>query len=297
MNTEIYYFSTTGNSLVIARDIAQKNEGRLISIPSTKLLSVIDSDADILGIVFPVYHATFGENGFPYLVEEFIKKLVNIDKKYIFAICTHSGYAGFTIENLNELLKKNGGKLSAGLEIRAGYPFSTIKKINYILFDKSLSLNIEKERIERKKLRDKYKFEVEAFCDKIKRKEKLIIKNTNTTMKSLKKLFLNTQKKLAINRYKKLSSLQTNNFRQLVHCADNSFLVSNQCTGCGICQKICPADNIIIVDKKPKWLNKCENCYACYQWCPQEAIKGEIVEFEKRYHHPDVKIGDMVMTL
>lgn len=294
MKTEIFYFSSTGNSLVLARDIAQKIQGKLISIPSTKRLSVIDSEADLLGIVFPVYHATFGENGFPYLVEEFIKKMVNIDEKYIFAICTHSGYAGFTIENLNELLKKRGGKLSAGLDIKAGYPFSTIEKINHILFNKPLSLNIEKESTEREKLRDKYKLEVESFCEKINRKENLIIKNTNIVMKSMKKLFLNTQKKMAISRYKKLSGLQTNNFKELVHCADNSFSASSQCNGCGICQKICPADNIIIAGAKPKWLNRCENCYACYQWCPQEAITGEIIEFEKRYHHPDVKIGDMI---
>jgi formate hydrogenlyase subunit 6/NADH:ubiquinone oxidoreductase subunit I len=297
MKTEIYYFSTTGSSLVIARDIAQKTKGKLTSIPSTKLLSVIDSNAEILGIVFPVYHATFGENGFPHLVEEFIKKIANIDKKYIFAICTHSGYPGFTIENLNELFKKRGGKLSAGLDIRTGYSFSTIEKINYILFNKSLNLNIEKERLERKKLIDKYKVEVEAFCKIINRKEKLNIRNTNIVIKSIKKLFLSTQKQMVISRYKKLSGLQTKNFRQLLHNADNSFSTSNQCNGCGICQIICPVDNIIIVDGKPKWLNKCENCYACYQWCPQEAITGEIIEFEKRYHHPDVTIADMIATL
>jgi len=297
MKTEIYYFSTTGSSLAIARDIAQKTKGKLTSIPSTKLLSVIDSDAEILGIVFPVYHATFGENGFPHLVEEFIKKIVNIDEKYIFAICTHSGFPGFTIENINELLKKRGGKLSAGLDIRAGYPFSTIEKFNHILFNKPLSLNIEKERIEREKLRDKYKAEFEAFCKIINRNEKLNIRNTNIVMKVIKKLFLSIQKQMAISRYKKLSGLQTKNFRQLLHNADNSFSTSNQCNGCGICQKICPVDNIIIVDGKPKWLNKCENCYACYQWCPQEAITGEIIEFEKRYHHPDVKIADMIVTL
>jgi hypothetical protein len=32
MSTEIYYFSGTGNSLVVARDIARKTGGRLIPI-------------------------------------------------------------------------------------------------------------------------------------------------------------------------------------------------------------------------------------------------------------------------
>jgi flavodoxin len=31
---EVYYFSGTGNSLAVARDIAEKIKGKLISIPS-----------------------------------------------------------------------------------------------------------------------------------------------------------------------------------------------------------------------------------------------------------------------
>jgi flavodoxin len=33
MGTVIYYFSGTGNSLSVARDIAEKTKGTLISIP------------------------------------------------------------------------------------------------------------------------------------------------------------------------------------------------------------------------------------------------------------------------
>jgi ferredoxin len=296
MEIEIYYFSTTGNSLVIARDIAQKTKGKLISIPSTNNLRIIKSKADIIGIIFPVYYATFGEKGFPYLVEKFINKMENIDNKYIFAICTHSGYPGFTIENLNQLLIKRKGKLSAGLNIRAGYPFSTIEKIKHIIFNKPLSINIEKEKIERERLRDKYIIKTEALCEAIKRKKEFNINKTSIIIKYIKQFLLNTQKRMAIARYQKLSSLQANDFRQLVHSADNSFAALSRCNACGVCQKVCPVDNIIIVDKKPKWLNKCENCYACYQWCPQEAITGKIVEFEKRYHQPYVKIGDILIT-
>jgi ferredoxin len=296
MEIEIYYFSTTGNSLVVARDIAQKTKGKLISIPSTRMLRIIKSEADVIGIIFPVYHATFGENGFPYLVENFINKMENIEKKYIFAICTHSGYPGFTIENLNQLLIKHGGKLSAGLNIRAGYPFSTIDKIAHIILNKPLNINMEKENTERERLRDKYKTKIEVFYEAINRKKELNINKTNILKKRIKHFFLNIQKMMAIARYQKLSRLKTSDFRQLVHNSDNSFAVSSRCNTCGVCQKVCPVDNIIIVDKKPKWLNKCENCYACYQWCPQEAIIGDIIEFEKRYHNQDIKIGDMVIT-
>jgi flavodoxin len=50
--TEIYYFSGTGNSLVVARDIAERMEGNLIAIPSMMDKERITTDADIIGIVF-----------------------------------------------------------------------------------------------------------------------------------------------------------------------------------------------------------------------------------------------------
>ncbi|MHB1377223.1 MAG: hypothetical protein ACYCXB_07365 [Candidatus Humimicrobiaceae bacterium] len=55
MNTEIYYFSGTGNSLAVARDITKKADGKLISIFSVLDKKSINTDADTLGIVFPVY--------------------------------------------------------------------------------------------------------------------------------------------------------------------------------------------------------------------------------------------------
>jgi flavodoxin len=49
LNTEIYYFSGTGNSLVVARNIAEKTKGTLIAIPSVMDKENIESDADVIG--------------------------------------------------------------------------------------------------------------------------------------------------------------------------------------------------------------------------------------------------------
>ncbi len=56
----------------------------------------------------------------------------------------------------------------------------------------------------------------------------------------------------------------------------------------------CPVNNITMVNGKSVWQHSCETCFACFQWCPQGAIRGEIVEYEKRYHHPDVRLADML---
>lgn len=57
MRTEIYYFTGTGNSLAVARDIAGKTNGKLISISSVIDKESIKTDADSIGIVFPAYMA------------------------------------------------------------------------------------------------------------------------------------------------------------------------------------------------------------------------------------------------
>ncbi len=64
MSANIYYFSGTGNSLVVARDISKKINGDLIPISSLVEKDDIKIKPDIVGVVFPVYH-----QGVPYIVE------------------------------------------------------------------------------------------------------------------------------------------------------------------------------------------------------------------------------------
>ena len=63
----------------------------------------------------------------------------------------------------------------------------------------------------------------------------------------------------------------------------------------GICAHVCPVDNIEIIDDKPVGLHHCESCLACFAWCPHQAIYGGILSAKaERYHHPDVKLRDMI---
>jgi len=123
---EVYYFSGTGNSLAVARDIAEKTNGTLISIPWVMDKQSIKTDADVIGIVFPVYMAHL--YGIPLIVERFIKKLEDIGSKYIFAVCTCGGLENFnglpTLKNLRKIIKSMGGKLSAEYSIKL--PMNTL---------------------------------------------------------------------------------------------------------------------------------------------------------------------------
>jgi ferredoxin len=93
--------------------------------------------------------------------------------------------------------------------------------------------------------------------------------------------------------YPGCTSLSFSESRQLM---DYGFYSNEKCIGCGTCEKVCPVDNIKMIDKNPSWQHKCEQCFACLQWCPQSAIQfGNNTENINRYHHPDVKVSDLMI--
>jgi ferredoxin/flavodoxin len=75
---------------------------------------------------------------------------------------------------------------------------------------------------------------------------------------------------------------------------DKGFIVSEKCTSCGMCEKICPVNNIVGKNGKPAWLHHCEQCMACVQWCPESAINYKNkTQNRGRYHHPDISFEEM----
>ncbi len=120
VSTVVYYFSGTGNSLVIARDIAGRTNGKLISIPSVMDKESIKTDADVIGIVFPVYHGDI-----PFIIRRFVNKMNNLDKKYIFGVCTYGDSPGLSIKYLDKIIKSHGGKLAAGFAVNMPYNYIT----------------------------------------------------------------------------------------------------------------------------------------------------------------------------
>jgi ferredoxin len=71
---------------------------------------------------------------------------------------------------------------------------------------------------------------------------------------------------------------------------DYGFEAGQNCIGCGLCERICPADNIKLIDKKPQWNHHCEYCLACIQRCPVQAINhNNKTQGRKRYLNPNVR--------
>ena len=96
---KILYFTTTGNSLFIAK---QFKGAELVSIPQIIKHKEYDIEDDVVGIIFPVYVYTS-----PKLVNYFIDQ-VNIKAKYIFIIGTYGSSSGLFYQQIEKkLLKKN----------------------------------------------------------------------------------------------------------------------------------------------------------------------------------------------
>jgi len=75
---------------------------------------------------------------------------------------------------------------------------------------------------------------------------------------------------------------------------DAAFTVSAGCTGCSLCERICPVRNIKTEDGKPVWLHRCEHCVACISWCPAKAINyGSKTQSRRRYRHPYVTADEL----
>lgn len=69
MSTTIFYFTGTGNSLMVSRDISKGlGDTKLVSIAQAINESEIQITDDCIGFVFPVYNVSF-----PVIVRDFVK--------------------------------------------------------------------------------------------------------------------------------------------------------------------------------------------------------------------------------
>jgi ferredoxin/flavodoxin len=265
---EIYYFSGTGNSYAVARDLAVKLKAKIINIATMIDKENINSHADVLGFVFPVYDFKH-----PLLIEKIINRFNDLGSKYVFAICTYGINPSKSMNIFDKIIKSNGGELSCGFTIKMphngiGSGLFTGKEYQKMFINCRTRLEEIKGYIVAEK---KGKLETSNLIISL-IISGLIFKVIFLILKLLKQVIFKGWKSLA-------------------------FIYNEKCNGCGICKKICPVDNIEIIDNKPSWMTpgNCTSCFACINWCPQEAIQiGHTDLGLIKYHHPEVKISDLL---
>lgn len=258
MSSVVYYFTGTGNSLVAARDIAGGLQCELKPVSVALKQSSIESDADKIVIVFPVYAW-----GPPAIMRRFVRKFTSLKGKEIYAVLTFGGSPGGTVNILESDIAEKGGKIASSFGLKMPGNCITLYGAG----------NEEKQK-------DLF----EEYINKINNIAKDIATSAEGCKSSNGRIFNAL-----------LSGLIYKGFIMGLPKSDKKFFSDEKCTSCGICEKICPAENIKMIDGKPKWQGHCEQCMACIQWCPVEAIQhGKKTIGRKRYHHPDIKVSDML---
>ena len=77
---------------------------------------------------------------------------------------------------------------------------------------------------------------------------------------------------------------------------DKGYNVSDACSRCGICTRVCPTMNIELEGRYPIFLHKCEQCMACIHLCPEKAINYlDKTQNRRRYIHPDIAVHDLCL--
>ncbi|MCK9306939.1 MAG: EFR1 family ferrodoxin [Methanoculleus sp.] len=261
MKTVIYYFTGTGNSLAAARAIAGAlGDTDLVPIASLKdVPGAITPQADRIGIVCPVY-----DGGVPVMVAEFAERLDLARANYMFAVVTMGGMGVSALHQLNGIFKEQQNRaLDAAFAVSMPGNFPPLyhppagEKRDKILLAADKRLDEIAEAI------DQGRAVPPGFAP--------------------------------ISRLVK--ALTYGPFVKQVHGASENFTVSDACTGCGTCAKVCPAGNITLADGRPVWERQCELCCACLHFCPVEAIQLHVMlgtEGRGRYRHPELAVGDMV---
>jgi ferredoxin len=75
---------------------------------------------------------------------------------------------------------------------------------------------------------------------------------------------------------------------------DAKFAVSENCAGCGICERICPTANVSLPNGRPEFAHRCELCLSCLHACPAAAIDYKKSVGRKRYIHPKIGVKGLI---
>jgi ferredoxin len=259
MKTVIYYFTGTGNTLAVARDLAQElSDTELIPVPKVMDQPEVTADADAVGIAFPVYFFNM-----PGIVREFVQNCKFTNTQYIFGIATCGQGPGPALFELKALLGNKGTTLSAG--------FVFVMPENYIgPFDLMGDAGRRQEKYSGAKSR------IPAIAAAIREQKVLVPEGSASVLLRFGGGIMGTLMTSVYNTPRRLHATE-------------------KCNRCRTCERICPTKNILVTNDAVAWHDRCTQCYACIHWCPKEAIEiGGRTEGKRRYHHPDVSLKDML---
>ncbi|MCL2806831.1 MAG: EFR1 family ferrodoxin [Coriobacteriia bacterium] len=254
--TAIYYFSATGNSLVVANHLAKElGVGDPVSIPG----SLVNKDpyiaargAEVLGFVFPVQRATI-----PEMLRGFIQSMPINPDCYYFAVSNYSLFGSNEFWDIDELLVSRGAALNYTANVRMMGNVGLVSPSQATIC----------------KRLDEMERQLEVIATAISYRQENYFPRANKLLAWAVRHFAEFRRKHIL-------------FRIHKRC--------NGCGICVlVCPAQNIQLNLEgSVPVAPIRSNKCEACLACVHWCPASAIStsGRV---HTSYHNPRVLPGEL----
>ena len=233
-----------------------------------KLLSIVDSTAELIPIenkeaiekikkndtIYLAYPTQF--SNVPFMVKEFIQKNSEVWRgKKVFCMTTMGLFSGDGTECAARLLKKYGAVIIGGLQV---------KMPDAVCDSKMLKKTLEENQ--------------------------RIIREADIRLeKAAKEIKSGNYPKEGLSIFAHMAGLfgQRLWFYGKTKGYSKKLKISDACTGCGLCAKNCPMENLRIENGKAVSLEKCTMCYRCISSCPKQAITllGKQVVEQCRYSY------------
>lgn len=232
----ILYFSGTGNSRFVAEAIKSIIDDEVISINELiKNNSNIELKSDKPFVfVTPTYAWQM-----PKVVDDFIRntKFIGNSKAYFVLTC------GGSVGNAAHFAKK--------ICTEKGFEFFGLAPI--IMPDNYVVMYPVPDKTKSEKIINKAEPHIFNIAETIKNNKHLAEEN--------------------IGLINKMQSGFVNSLFYSMFVSAKGFHTNDKCVSCTKCVKLCPLNNIVMENQKPKWGNNCTHCMACICGCPTEAIE------------------------
>ena len=230
----ILYFTGTGNSLHIARKLADGNT-ELLSIPQLMRKGDLEITADEIGIIYPVYgHMP------PNMVRRFIQQ-AKLTADYKFAVLTYGNICANAAELWNEVSRKAGQNfdyIATILMVDNWLPDFDMNE--QIKLDKHIPENLSRIKVE------------------IAERKAWVQPSTE-------------QDRMMHDYFMQYAGLDPE--VGFLKRSEKTFVITDACIECEVCKDLCPRGNFTIGLDGVHLSGDCEFCFSCIHNCPQKAIQ------------------------
>ena len=198
----------------------------------------------------------------PAMVKEFLKK-TSFQTDYFYMVLTYGNRHGGAVELARELCRSCG--------IEPAY-------MNVLLMADNWLPSFDME--EQKRLDKNVEGQLAAIREDVRARRRLIAPVTDSD-RAAHQEFLS-----------RMSQMPEDAWQHLL-------LVTEDCVGCGICERVCPSGSIHVTDGKAVHTpGKCQTCLACIHACPHRAIQLTVPEKnpEARYRNEHVTLEEIIRS-